>query len=224
MKRRKKAVFLSWGLLLLILLFLGLLLDASSKKDANLLRDLGLFAGVEGVNALNSTLSRAEAAHMLVCLLGAEENARSREWPHPFQDIPAWAEPSISYLFAEGLCQGITQEEFCPDLPCSLQMYLGFVLRALGYSEEAGDYTYEEIVPFARSLGLLPEGLSGEEDFLLDYAVAISVRALSTALRDENMNLFDKLLQEGAIPKEAAKKYAALSMFVGQAEKEAGEG
>jgi len=213
MEKRKKLAALCWSLLILLVFLFGWLLEASSTRDAKLLHDLGLLESSGRGYELDRPMSRGEASLLFVRLLGAEQEAASGHWAHPFTDVPAWAEQSIGYLFCKGLAKGMTETLYCPEEACTPQMYAVFVLRALGYSEKVGDFTYDSALSLARSLGLLPEGLSGEEAFLRDYAMAVSVIALSAPLKDGSMHLFDKLLRAGAIPPEAAEQYPELSMF-----------
>lgn len=209
----KKALLRCTALLLAVVLLSGILLAASSTRDARILHDLGLFNGTNKGYELNRSINRAEAATMLLRLLGEERTASSEDWRHPFVDLPDWAEQNIGYMFVQGLTNGMTEYRFCPKIPCTLQMYATFVLRALGYSEECGDFTYDEALDLAGALDLIPEGLSGEEDFLRDYAVAVSLRALAAPLKDGSMSLFDKLVECGAISEEAASRHQELSLF-----------
>lgn len=208
---KKKFVLLLCSLLLLLAVAgVGLLLSALSTRDADLLHELGLFRGTEKGYALDQPLHRGEAAVMLLRLLGEEDAARKQGGTHPFRDVPAWLDASLGYLYQQGLTQGMTAETFCPELDCSLQMYCAFLLRALGYTEEAGDYTYDEVLAFSKEKGLLPGNLSGEEFFLRDYAVFLSVQALSMPMKDGSGTLFDHLVEQGAIPEESASAHPEL--------------
>ena len=193
----------------------GLASNARYRADADLLNELGLFWGTEQGYGLDRVMSRAEAGAMLVRLLGEENRAARGDWAHPFRDVAAdsWAEQAVGYLYDRGLVKGVTETRFAPERSCSRQMFSAFVLRALGYTEAAGDFTYGGAAAFAAHLGLIPPKALEDEMFLREYAAAISRRALGAPLKDGSMSLFDKLVQQGAISPTAAAAHPELSLL-----------
>ena len=80
----------------------GALTCASLAADftpcADTLHSLGLFEGTGSGYALDRAPTRAEAAVMLVRLLGQEDAARKLTYTAPFTDLAAWEQPYIQYL------------------------------------------------------------------------------------------------------------------------------
>jgi hypothetical protein len=167
------------------------------------LKSLGLFQGV-GTNPDGSTNfdltrvpSRTEALVMLIRLLGKEAEANSGSWKHPFTDVPAWAQEEVGYAYEKGLTKGSSPTEFGTG-PASVQMYLTFVLRALGYSDAAGgQFTWDKSEELARRVGILTDDVR-LDDFRRADMVLISEAALSARLKDSDMTLLEKLTSEGA--------------------------
>ena len=122
---------------------------AEDTACAERLDALGLFRGTEAGYELDRAPTRAEAGVMLVRLLGAEEEAQALTYTAPFTDLMGWEQPYVQYLYENGLTTGVSETDFAPNEPCSAQMYAAFLLRALGYSEAAGDFSYAAAVDAA---------------------------------------------------------------------------
>ena len=120
---------------------------ANFTGAADRLHEVGLFQGT-GVTAsgapvyeLDRTPTRAEAAVMLVRLLGKEADAKALTYTAPFTDLEGWEAPYVQYLYDNKLTTGATATTFEPKAQCSAQMYTTFLLRSLGYSDaEGGDF------------------------------------------------------------------------------------
>ena len=175
-----------------------------ANRAAMRLKSLGLFQGI-GTNPDGSTNfdlarapSRTEALVMLIRLLGKDSEANSGSWRHPFTDVPAWAQEEVGYAYEKGLTKGSSPTEFGTG-PASVQMYLTFVLRALGYSDAAGgQFSWDKPEELARRVGILPDGVH-PDDFKRADMVIISEAALSARLKDSDITLLEKLTSEGAI-------------------------
>ncbi|MBQ2697219.1 MAG: hypothetical protein IJF59_00975 [Clostridia bacterium] len=197
-------------LLLTLLLVSALCLSASAagfEHAAEQLKSVGLFQGGDNGFELDRAPTRAEAAVMLARLLGIEEAAKEAHAAgtatHPFTDVPAWADPYIGHLYSLGLTSGMTADSYGTDSLCNDKMYCTFVLRALGYSDAAGDFSYDTSVDFAAEKGIYnPSYFAG--DFLRDNVAAISYQALFTAEKDKETTLLDRLVADGAVSAEAA--------------------
>ena len=188
--------------------------DLVRETEAALrLKALGLFQGV-GTNPDGSTNfdlarapSRTEALVMLIRLLGKDAEANGGSWKHPFTDVPGWANEEVGYAYEKGLTKGSSATEFGVGT-ASAQMYLTFVLRALGYSDAAGgEFTWDKPEELARSVGILPEGVH-LEDFLRADVVLISAAALSAKLKDSDITLLEKLTSEGAVTPPGESEFA----------------
>ena len=196
--------------------------DGGGDSERNFVREteaalrlkvLGLFQGV-GTNPDGSTNfdlarapSRTEALVMLIRLLGKDAEANGGSWKHPFTDVPGWANEEVGYAYEKGLTKGSSATEFGVGT-ASAQMYLTFVLRALGYSDAAGgEFTWDKPEELARSVGILPEGVY-LEDFLRADVVLISEAALSAKLKDSDITLLEKLTSEGAVTPPGESEFA----------------
>lgn len=174
---------------------------ANFDHCADQLKDLGLFQGTEQGYELDRAPTRAEAATMLVRLLGKEGEAKTLDYTAPFTDLADWEKPYVQYLYDNGLTTGATATTFEPEEGCSAQMYTTFLLRALGYSDaEAGDFTYAQAVSFGESIGLVDYANCNQDTFLRDHVAAMSLTALDTPVKgDESTVLLEKLVADGAV-------------------------
>lgn len=180
---------------------------------ADTLKELGLFQGTNTGYMLDRAPTRAEAATMLVRMLGKEEEAQSLSYTAPFTDLQTWQKPYVQYLYENELTSGVTKTQFAPETQCSAQMYLTFLLRALGYSEAAGDFTYKDAVAYAQKIGLADPVNIGTDTFLRDHVVATSYTALNMPIHTvvdpsedppPAQKLIEKLVAEGAVEEENA--------------------
>lgn len=183
----------------------------SYEGCADRLSDLGLFQGTGNGYQLDRAPTRAEAATMLVRLLGAEAEAEELDYSAPFTDLDDWQKPYVQYLYDNGLTTGATATTFEPEDTCSAQMYTTFLLRALGYSDAAGgDFTYTGAVDFGKSIGLVDYANCNETNFLRDHVAAMSLTALNTAVGDDaDTKLLEKLVEDGAVAASAADEMLA---------------
>ncbi|MCL2408601.1 MAG: hypothetical protein FWC96_03190 [Oscillospiraceae bacterium] len=170
------------------------------------LNQLGLFQGTGEGFALENAPTRAQALVMLLRLLGLEDAALESDYEHPFTDVPDWVAPYVAYAFNNDLTTGTTATTFSPDATASAQMYLTFVLRALGFTDEdAGeDFTlFQVAVELGTEIGVFTASLEGP--FLRDQMVAISYLALGAQPADGEFNtLLDSLVASGAVDADAA--------------------
>lgn len=171
------------------------------EKKAEDLKALGLFLGVSETDFdLQRAPTRAEALVMLIRLLGEEDAAKTENAEHPFEDVPEWADKYVGYAFEKGYTKGISETLFGSDTVSSFEMYLTFVLRALGYSDTDGDFTWDNPYELAKFAGIETE--TGDE-FLRADVVTISFNALSCKTeKGEGELLSDKLIEKGAFTRE----------------------
>lgn len=173
---------------------------ADFEHCADALKDMGLFQGTSKGYELDRAPNRAEAATMLVRLLGQEEAAKELEYTAPFTDVQDWAKPYVQYLYDNGLTNGKTATTFGYSDKCTAQQYATFLLRALGYSDaEDGDFTYADALKFAEEKGVADAVNCDPENFLRDDVVAMSYTALATAPKSGEADLLTKLVKDGAV-------------------------
>lgn len=182
--------------------------------SADVLYELGLFqgAGVDRfgrpVYELEGPCTRAEAAVMLVRLLGLEEEAKEAAGT-PFTDLQDWQKPYVNLLYHRGMIRGASYDKFDPESPCTAQMYTALMLRALGYSDQAGDFTYDNALSFGMRIGLIDNFSCDLDDFRRDDAAQMSRMALELKPKGSETDLLGKLVQDGAVDAKKAESVHA---------------
>ncbi|WP_418371391.1 S-layer homology domain-containing protein [Agathobaculum sp.] len=182
---------------------------ANYTNCADSLHEMGLFQGTQNGYDLDRTPTRAEAAVMLVRLLGKEAEAKTLTYTAPFTDLKGWEKPYVQYLYSNGLANGTNRTTFHPTGKCTAQMYAVFLLRALGYSDTA-DFSYANAIETAREQGIYDTGIINVQNFLRDDAAAASYTALSVSPKNSEGTLLDQLVSENAITEADAKSYQNL--------------
>ena len=182
---------------------------ANYTNCADSLHEMGLFQGTQNGYDLDRTPTRAEAAVMLVRLLGKEAEVKTLTYTAPFTDLKGWEKPYVQYLYSNGLANGTNRTTFHPTGKCTAQMYAVFLLRALGYSDTA-DFSYANAIETAREQGIYDTGIINVQNFLRDDAAAASYTALSVSPKNSEGTLLDQLVSENAITEANAKSYQNL--------------
>lgn len=182
---------------------------ANYTNCADSLHEMGLFQGTQNGYDLDRTPTRAEAAVMLVRLLGKEAEVKTLTYTAPFTDLKGWEKPYVQYLYSNGLANGTNRTTFNPTGKCTAQMYAVFLLRALGYSDTA-DFSYANAIETAREQGIYDTGIINTQNFLRDDAAAASYTVLSVSPKNSEGTLLDQLVSENAITEADAKRYQSL--------------
>jgi hypothetical protein len=137
------------------------------------LHSLGLFIGTENGYELDRAPTMAEVSVIFVRLLGKEAEAIENNFDHPFNEAPYWVSPYAGYLYASGITDETYASNFSDDYNCPAYNFCEFVLKALGYTREAGDFGSEStggLVDFedvttlwelSEKLGLVSDDLLG---------------------------------------------------------------
>ncbi|KUG03382.1 putative protease [hydrocarbon metagenome] len=184
------------------------------QAEADVLYRLGVFNGTQKGFELERIPTRAEGAVMLVRLLGQEDYALQTELTHPFQDVPNWADPYVAYLYQEGLTTGTSTNNFSPYASLSVQQYMSFILRSLAYSENLGDFTWNESLQKASQTGILDtvayDQLLNLSQFRRDHMVWISYLALQSKVKDQDYTLLEKLVEIDQVISSAAAETSGL--------------
>ena len=201
MQKTAKNIF---PIILMLALSLAMLMPAyatnipESETKAAALKELGLFTGMSESETnfdLDRAPTRTEALVMLIRTLGKESEALSGSWSHPFTDVASWADKYVGYGYEKKLTEGMSGTEFGTGNADS-DMYLTFMLRALGYSEAAGDFTWDAPDALAQAVGILPDNVDTTDFKRADIAL-VSWAALETDLKDGGQRLAKKLMAEG---------------------------
>ena len=178
----------------------------TAEEKAAALTELGLFKGKSknGVvsPALEDSATRAEAATMLIRLIGKEEKAKAQyaagALHYSFSD-PNWAAANIAWLYESNYINGMPDGSFGIQSPITALQYAAMVLRSLGYSEANGDFKYKEALSFAVEKGVLTgeQSAAYQLDFRREGMVEMSYNALYLPMRDSSLTLLEKLTRDG---------------------------
>ena len=204
MKKHMKTIL---ALVLALALLAALPAFAASDEEtraADALNALGLFRGTENGYELDRAPTRAEALVMLIRLLGRENEALAYEGDCPLEDVAGrWMAPYVGWAYANEITRGVSENAFDPNGTASANMYATFVLRALAYSEEQGQFSYRTAVEDAARLGIAPaEGYAGE--FTRGNAALMSYKALTAPYGGSAGSLLELLIDSGAVDAAAA--------------------
>ena len=171
-------------------------LTGESTRAADTLATLGLVRGMTADDyALEAPATRAQAAVLLVRLAGGEAAAKADPWFAGFRDLPAWAADSIDYAAHQGWITGVTVLNFKPNDTITANAWCAFLLRMLGYSEKAGDFTIEDAAAFAQRIGLTStayDGLLSRGDLF-----EIARDALVFSYKDSGDTVLSRLIGSG---------------------------
>lgn len=141
---------------------------------AQALRGIGMFVGTGTGFELDRTPTRMELAVMFVRALGLEEEALSYTGTCPFSDVPPWAAGYACVLYGRGLAKGYGDGIYGAADAGSARDYATFLLRAMGYSEAAGDFQWETAADSAAAMGFG----AGTMPFLRGDVAEMTLRAL----------------------------------------------
>lgn len=175
--------------------------DKAAAKAAAL-KQLGLFEGVSDTDfALDRAPTRTEALVMLIRAMGKESEALGGSWSHPFTDVESWADKYVGYGYEKGLTQGMSATQFGTGNADS-DMYLTFMLRALGYVDSVGDFKWDEPDTLAKAVGILPDSVDTSNFLRADVAI-VSWAAMEADLKTGMQRLAKKLIEEKVFTSDA---------------------
>ena len=177
----------------------------SAGEAIETLETLGLVRGTGSGFEPERNATRAEAAVMLVRLLGKEQAAESAAIVSPFSDS-GWADAYLGYAFDRGLVRGVTDTSFGAGNSVSARDYITMTLRTLGYTDGV-DFTWQGSLIFADGLGLTNGEYSARPDdaFLREDMALVSYTALTLKQKGSGLRLIEQLWLDGAVSAEAVK-------------------
>ncbi len=107
--------------------------DIQNELAVNVLTELGVINGMpDGTFAPEGTLTRAQAAKILCCLLGVD--AFIEQCPTDFSDVAEshWASGYIAYCADEGIIDGLGDGTFAPSAPLTGYAWAKMLIVAFG--------------------------------------------------------------------------------------------
>ncbi len=198
---------------------------SASAELATSLNTLGVFKGTENGYELEKRLTRAEAIALLVRMLGKAEEAENCGKTHPFLDVAPWADGYVSYAFEKGLTNGVSETHFGAEDTVESNMYLTFLLRALGFTDsENKDFIWQMPYALAADCEMLPPS-ADLVHFTRNDAVLLTVSALFAKEKGKETTLSDRLMAEGvftaedwqsAFPEDPLSAYKAINRAIGE--------
>lgn len=201
---KKILVYLGVSVLILCILSSGIsvyAMDDNQKfiDDANKLKLLGILKGTEQGLELDRSLSKAEAAVMLVRFMQSESKALQVGRQVVYDDVPQWAEPYIAYLCENGLISVDSPSEFGANDSITAEEFISSMLKLLGYDDlEPG-----EELDKAKEIGMISEtelnSITADPVFNRMHASLIAYNTLKTCIKDNGKVFINKLIEEGSI-------------------------
>ncbi|MDR2649041.1 MAG: S-layer homology domain-containing protein [Clostridiales bacterium] len=218
----KKAISLVCVLTLTFSLCVTTALAATQAEEAaEKLYGLGLLLGI-GTNsdgtpdfALDKSATRGEAVTEIVRLLGKESAALTGYHSSPFADVPDWAKPYVGYGYANGFVMGYSPATFGTDNPVTAAHYLTFLLRVMGYRDDA-DFNWDTTYILSDKLGITNgefniSNASSAAGFTRGNMAAVTLNALAAPIKpgtrgataSSPKTLLKSLLDDGAVTQTA---------------------
>ena len=138
---------------------------------------------------------------MLVRLLGKESDAKAGTWTTPFTDVQDWAKPYVGYAYANGLTTGTSTTTFSGGDTVTATQYLTLVLRALGYKDNAGDFSWDKAWELSDKIGITDGRYNANSNGFLRADVAlISNDALSSKIKGTDGTLLERIKSDADLP------------------------
>ncbi len=189
--------------------------DISSQSKAEVLNKLNIISGDgKGNFNLDSQLKRSEAAAFIVKLLGMDSYIKDNKDKHKstgFNDVKStdWFIPYISYCEQNSIISGLGNGKFGPNEYISEKAFLVLVMKCLGYSSEAGDFSWETVFSDAYRLGLVTDAeyeqrTEDNKGYLREDVVNVIYEALSLNSKNNNLSLLQRLVNDGCIDRASA--------------------
>lgn len=190
-------------------------IDISHDDAAGSLNQLGLFQGTANGFELERIPTRQEMAVMQIRLIGLEELALADPLGHPFTDVDSWASPYVGAAYFLGLINGTSETTFGGNEPTTAPQYLSLVLRTLGYSDQDGDFAWNESWKLADMIGLTAGQYGSDSSFNRGDMAYISFNALGSFIKDSQYVLFQRLKMQGFIDFSAQMPYVGWQPRIG---------
>jgi hypothetical protein len=160
------------------------------------LNNLGLFQGCanEGY-ALEKQPTRLQGLVMFIRLLGKEDSI-SANAVTSFKDVPDWGKSYVAYAEQAGLSKGSGNNLFGSNDLMKSRDFATFILRGLGYSDTAGDFTYEDSLDMLNKLGSIDAEYKNYLEsctFTRGDMVKLADQALVLSMKEKSQSLIDSL-------------------------------
>lgn len=186
--------------------------EGETLRAADALHTLGLINGTGASGyALESPATRAQAAVLLVRLAGAQQDAAADNWFSGYRDVPTWASRAVHYAVHQGWVDSPASAglDFHPDTAITADEWFTFLLRMLGYDDDAGDFSPDSAALFAQHIGLTPQASTGS--LSRGQLFVLLESALSFSYKDGSATVISRLIDRGIVSRAAANALGFLS-------------
>lgn len=167
---------------------------------------LGILKGTGNGLELDKPLTRVEGAIMYSRLLNLDTEIEKFEKENPyynsgFTDVPKWAKPTINYLHYKKLVAGIGGNKYGSNELMTETQYATLVLRALGYDDSKGDFTWDRAAEKLKEIGFYNDDTVKPEEILKGSFIRrgmsyISYNALFFPNKTTGRLLIDSLIEQ----------------------------
>jgi len=165
------------------LYFLGLITGTGTAKDGSVTFDL------------HRDLTRLEAVVMAARLMASEE--KLSVCTHPYTDVPEWASGYVGYLYSCGLLENAEDGLFHPQSAASAPMFMSYMLYALGFRMQKGDYNLLTVMNQTRLAGICD--LDAEEPLTRGGAVVAMYNTLRASIKGSDRMLSALQVETGKL-------------------------
>lgn len=205
-KKRIRLIFIMLAVAL-SLAVTGFAADSDYSSEADALNSMGLFRGTENGYELDRSSTRIEALVSIIRLSGGESEALSGGYETSFTDVDAWAVPYAGYAERHGIANGKAEGLFGSRDMITAGQYVTMLLRTLGYSDSAGDFSYSGALDFAYEAGMLDrveKGTLGFDDAINRATMVFLMNKALSADTKGGAPLLIRLVRDGVVSESAA--------------------
>jgi len=173
--------------------------DFTNYADA--LNTLGVFQGTNNGYELDRPPTRLEGLILFIKLLGEQDDLLSiQTLTTAFDDVPAWGSTFAEYAHAKGYTSGIGNRQFGSNQEMQANSYVTYLLRALGYDINKGDFQWVTAIEDAVRLGVLTSEDAAtlkSNTFTRGHVALLSYKTLEAQHVLEGKSLYDVLKDKG---------------------------
>lgn len=187
--------------------------DYKNQYDtyADKLSKIGVFKGTGNGYELERQPTRLEGLVMLLRLLGKADDALAvgEDQVSYFTDVPEWGVPYTNYAYEQGLTNGIGNQQFGSQQNIDAMSFHTFLLRALGYDDSIGDFSWSEANEFALEKGIISPYYYGDitnNVFRRDHVAKSAYDCLYSTKKGSSILLIDELISSGDIDVQLANE------------------
>ncbi len=210
MKVSKFIVFLT----VFFVLVSGISYGAENDEYGDILKEIGIIKGTDAGLEADKTFTRAEAAVVMVRLLGKEDDILSEDYTEKFADVPEshWSFEYVMFCYENGITKGTGEKTFYPDSQIDAVQFVTLLVRLMGYKDAQLNTAPDLGVEIQLFNSQTAEELKNSNNFKRGDMFYVLYRSLKTTMKDGT--LFARYLAEqGIITDDEADEFDAYSDF-----------